>query len=48
MRTFTAIAKLAKKSAEATLKRDANATTCTAVYQPKAPQNLKQYSKHNK
>ena len=48
MRTIATIAKIAKKSAEATLKREANTTTCTAVYQPKAPQNLKKFSKHNK
>lgn len=36
---------IAKKSAENTLRRDANTTTCCAIYQPKAPRNLKKFSK---
>ena len=42
--TFT---KMAKKSAENALKRDANTTTCSAIYQPKAPAALGKYKKHN-
>lgn len=34
-----------KKMAISSLKRDANATTCAAVYQPKAPADLKKFSK---
>jgi hypothetical protein len=37
---------IAKKTAEKTLKRDANSTTCAAVFQPKAPSNLSQFKKH--
>ncbi len=47
-KTFSAIANVAKKSAEVALKRDANVTTCGAVYQPKAPKSLKQFSKFDK
>ena len=35
--------KLAKASAEIALKRDANNTTCLALYQPKVPANLKNF-----
>lgn len=42
--TFT---KVAKKSAESALKRDANTTTCSAIYQPKAPATLNKFKKHN-
>ncbi len=41
-------AEIAKKSAESALKRDANTTTCCAIYQPKAPKSLKQFSKFDK
>lgn len=34
-----------RKMAISSLKRDANSTTCCAVYQPKAPANLKKFSK---
>lgn len=34
-----------KKMAISSLKRDANATTCTAIYQPKAPVELRKFSK---
>lgn len=37
------IAKLAKMAAENTLRRDANSTTCVCIYQPKAPEKLKQF-----
>lgn len=36
---------VSKKMAISSLKRDANATTCCAVYQPKAPVDLKNFSK---
>lgn len=36
---------VSKKTAEHTLKRDANTTTCCAIYQPKAPVGLKKFSK---
>lgn len=39
------ISKAAKSSAEHALKRDANTTTCAAIYQPKAPAALKKFSK---
>lgn len=41
-------ANIVKKSAESVLKRDANTTTCCAIYQPKAPKDLKQFSKFDK
>lgn len=41
------VAKIAKNTAENALKRDANSTTCTAVYQPKAPASLDKFKKHN-
>lgn len=34
-----------KKMAISSLKRDANVTTCAAVYQPKVPKTLKKFSK---
>lgn len=37
------IAKLAKKAANNALRRDANSTTCAFIYQPKAPEKLKQF-----
>lgn len=36
------IAVVAKKAADA-LRRDANRTTCTSIYQPKAPEALKRF-----
>jgi len=41
-------AKLAKKVAEKALRRDANSTTCTGIYQPKAPANLEMFKKNSK
>lgn len=46
-KTLNSFAKVAKKSAESALKRDANTTTCCAIYQPKAPASLNKYKKHN-
>jgi cyclic lactone autoinducer peptide len=40
------ISKLAKNTAEKSLKRDANSTTCWAIYQPKAPVSLGKFKKH--
>lgn len=37
------IAKLAKSVAEKALKRDANQTTCSIFYQPKAPKELDRF-----
>lgn len=49
MKKFSKIfAGIAKRSAESALERDANTTTCTAVYQPKAPKDLKKFSKFDK
>ncbi len=42
--TKVLIAKV-KKAADASLRRDANTTTCSIIYQPKAPANLKKYKK---
>lgn len=39
------LAKQAKKEAEKAMKVDANSTTCTMIYQPKAPAELKKFSK---
>lgn len=41
-------AEIAKRSAESALKRDANVTSCAAVFQPKAPKDLKKFSKFDK
>ncbi len=38
-------AQQAKKQAEKALKSSANSTTCTSIYQPKAPAALKKFSK---
>lgn len=46
-KTLNTFAKVAKKSAESALKRDANTTTCCAIYQPKAPTALNKFKKHN-
>lgn len=40
---WTLAAKLARKAAEKALQRNANSTTCFGIYQPKVPQNLKQF-----
>lgn len=40
--------KIAKNSAEKALRRDANATTCTMFYQPKAPAGLKKFKRSEK
>lgn len=39
------IANLIKTAAEKSLTRNANSTTCMAVYQPKAPASLRKFSK---
>ncbi len=41
-------AKAAKAAAESALKRDANRTTCYAIYQPKAPASLSRFKNHQK
>ena len=41
-------AKVAKLVAEKSLRRDANSTTCTGIYQPKAPASLSKFKKANK
>lgn len=46
--TKQVFAKIAKAVAENALKRDANSTTCAAIYQPKAPANLIRYRKAEK
>ena len=35
-----------KRMAISSLKRDENSTTCSAVYQPKAPASLDKFKKH--
>lgn len=42
------IAKVAKFAAEKSLSRDANSTTCAAIYQPKAPLGLDRFKKTEK
>lgn len=42
-----AIAKMAKAIAEKALKRDANQTSCSIFYQPKAPNSLDRFKKNN-
>lgn len=44
---WTLAAQLARNAAEKALQRNANSTTCFGIYQPKVPQNLKQF-KSNK
>lgn len=46
-KVLNSFTKVAKKSAERALKRDANSTTCWSVYQPKAPAALSKFKKHN-
>lgn len=36
-------AKLAKATADKALRRDANSTTCSIIYQPKAPAALNRF-----
>lgn len=45
-KTISIFANVAKKSAETALKRDANSTTCWAIYQPKVPTSLDKFKKH--
>lgn len=44
----TLAAKLAKAAAESALKRDANSTTCGAIYQPKVPASLSRFKSKQK
>lgn len=47
MKNFkSALTKMVRNTAEIVLKRDANSTTCAAVYQPKAPASLDKFKKH--
>ena len=41
-----ALLSTSKNLAISSLKRDANSTTCTAIYQPKAPASLDKFKKH--
>lgn len=41
-------AKIVKKVAEKALERDANSTTCAAIYQPKVPADLERFKKISK
>ena len=41
-------AKVVRLVAEKSLKRDANSTTCTGIYQPKAPASLSKFKKADK
>ena len=43
----TLAAKIAKKTAENALRRDANQTTCSIIFQPKAPAGLNRFKKEN-
>lgn len=45
MNKMQPMAKMAKAIAEQVLKRDANQTTCSIFYQPKAPASLEQFKK---
>lgn len=36
-------AKIVRKAAEHSLRRDANSTTCVSIYQPKVPADLKRF-----
>lgn len=40
--------KVLKKAVEKTLVTDANRTSCTIIYQPKAPAKLDAFKKNNK
>ena len=42
------VAKVVKAAAMAAIKRDANSTTCFAIFQPKVPANLSQFKNHKK
>ena len=41
-------AKFAKVTAEHALKREANSTTCIAIYQPRVPANLNKFKSSKK
>ena len=43
----TLAAKIAKKTAENALRRDVNQTTCSIIFQPKAPASLNRFKKEN-
>lgn len=47
-KTKETIAKVIKATAEKSLKRDANHTTCTIFFQPKVPSDLSKYKKAKK
>lgn len=39
------VLKIVKKSAEKSLHRDANSTTCIGIFQPKAPSKLERFKR---
>lgn len=45
MKMHHILVSLAKKAAETALRRDANQTTCYAIYQPKIPVELSRFKK---
>ena len=42
------LANIAKAFAETSLKRDANQTTCSIIFQPKVPDGLQRFKKENR
>lgn len=44
-KTNSILMKFMKNTVDESLKIDANSTSCTIIYQPKAPSKLKQFSK---
>lgn len=46
--TKSFVSKVAKAVAESALRRDANSTTCAAIYQPKPPANLNRFKNQQK
>ncbi|MBE6835468.1 MAG: cyclic lactone autoinducer peptide [Ruminococcaceae bacterium] len=47
MKTYNKKKSVMKKVVNLALKGNANSTTCVMVYQPKAPKELKKFSKMN-
>lgn len=47
MKTYNEKKSVMKKVVNLALKGNANSTTCASIYQPKAPKELKKFSKMN-
>lgn len=45
MKTHITLLKIVKAAADTALKKDANCTTCLAVFQPNVPEKLNQFKR---